>query len=280
MKCECACTGAGKYDSSARPYFDQNMNCVCTVCIYQCSVVYYIHGETRLDIQAKEEYLAVINKKPQSKIDSFFGFTDAIADLAKDRIKNTDSLSTANALGLTSEDLLQSIKLQENTDLRNSLQQKIGSIEVGSPIKFGNTTKSLAELRREARIKRFVSPHKKNSHLPIECEEISVVTPASPLGSNDNSRWYRNNLSANPIVDIDQDASTSPTATSFKVTNLKKAVMKRLLSVNSPPSKTKRLCFRKLNDNDPAANTVIDLAVEMESSIQETTVMVMNNCVD
>ena len=144
---------------------------------------------------------------------------------------------------------------------------------------MGDTMKSLAELRREARLKRFVSPHKTNLHLPIECGDISVVTPASHLGSNDNLRWFRNNLSDSPIVDVDLHASTSP-ATSNKVTNLKKAVMKRLLSVNSPPSKTKRRCLKKLNDNDPAANTVIDLAVEMESSIQETTVMIMNNCVD
>ena len=84
FKCEWACTEAHKQDSSTRPYFDQNMNCVCPVCICQCSVVYFRHEEKRLAIQAKEEYLTEIDKKPQSKIGSFIGLTAAIADLTMD----------------------------------------------------------------------------------------------------------------------------------------------------------------------------------------------------
>ena len=55
--------------------------------------------------------------------------------------------------------------------------------------------KSLAQMRREARIKRFVSPHKTNSHIPIVCDEVRVVTPIKNLGKSTSSRWYRNSLS-------------------------------------------------------------------------------------
>ena len=35
LKCKWACTKARKVDSSTRPYFDDNMNCICLVCVYQ-----------------------------------------------------------------------------------------------------------------------------------------------------------------------------------------------------------------------------------------------------
>ena len=89
---------------------------------------------------------------------------------------------------MTSEDLLQSIKFQEDTDLRNSLQLHVGLIDVKSPIKMGGSEKSLAELRREARIKRFVPPDKTNSHLPKDGAECSIVMTISTMGSSNNSR--------------------------------------------------------------------------------------------
>ena len=47
------------------------------------------------------------------KLDTFFGFTNAIADLTKNRIDNQKIASSSNILGLTSEDLLESINLHE-----------------------------------------------------------------------------------------------------------------------------------------------------------------------
>ena len=185
-------------------------------------------------------------------------------------------LAEKNVLGLTSEDLLQSIKLQEDTDLRNSLQLHVGPINVKSPIKIGDSEKSLAEMRREARIKRFVSPEKLNSHLSKNEDECSIVTPVSTISPNKNSRWYRNELS---IVPVNPPIAT-PDAKAQKSANLKKAVMKRLLQVSSPTTTNKRKCLNKLIANDFGANTVIDLAVEMGSSIEETKQMIMNNCID
>ena len=276
LKCEWACDEAINQSSDKRPYFDSDMNCVCPVCFCQCSVIYYRHEEKRLAVQAKEEYFLQIDKKPQAKLDSFFGFTNAIADLAQKRTANQDGAEARSVLGLTSEDLLQSIKLQEDTDLRNSLQLHVGMIDVQSPIKIGGSNKSLAELRREARIKRFVSPNKANSHLPKDDAECSIVTPISTMGLNNNSRWYRNDLSNLPI----NPPIASPNATQQKSANLKKAVMKRLLHVSSPTTNKKRKCLTKLIENDVGAATVVDLAVEMGSSIKETKQMIMNNCID
>ena len=56
--------------------------------------------------------------------------------------------------------------------------------------------------------------------------------------------------------------------------------MKRLLHVSSPTTANKRKCLKKLIANDFGANTVIDLAVDMGSSIEETKQMIMNNCID
>ena len=80
-------------------------------------------------IQAKEVILKAIDNKPQTKIDSFFSFTDATANMAKGRINKSKVLSASDVIGLTCEDLLQPIKLQEDSDLRNSLQMKVGLIE-------------------------------------------------------------------------------------------------------------------------------------------------------
>ena len=65
-----------------------------------------------------------------------------------------------------------------------------------------------------------------------------------------------------------------------KATNLKKAVMKQLLDIKSPSSTKKRQRFKKLSKNDAGALTVIDLAIEMDSSIEDTKVMIMNNCLE
>ena len=177
---------------------------------------------------------------------------------------------------MISEDLLQSIKLQEDTDLCNSLQLHVGTINSKSPIKIGDKEKSLAELCREARIKRFVSPEKINSHLPKNNNECSIVTPVTTMNATKNSRWYGNELS---IVPVNPSIVTTDT-TDGKSDNLKKAVMKRLLHVSSPTTANKRKCLQKLISNDFGANTVIDLAVEMGSSIEETKQMIMNNCID
>lgn len=108
-------------------------------------MVYYCHEEKKLTIQAKEYFIANIDTKPQQKIDGFFGFTNAIADLAKKRSKTSEGMSTSDILGLSSEDLLTSIRLQD-VDLRNTLPQSVCEISKYT-VKQNSVVKSLVEMR-------------------------------------------------------------------------------------------------------------------------------------
>ena len=100
-------------------------------------------------------------------------------------------MSTSTLLGLTSKDLLHSIELQADINLRNTLQKPTGLIK-GYELKGTNgRVKSLAEIRCEARVERFVNPHKRESHKTIDNNDVSVVTPNSKIDSNKNNRWYR-----------------------------------------------------------------------------------------
>ena len=91
LKYERACIKAKKSklskDTDISPYFDMNLDCTCLICACQCSVVYFRHEGERMAKHAKEELLERLNTKPQSKIDGFFGYTNAIADLANERLK-------------------------------------------------------------------------------------------------------------------------------------------------------------------------------------------------
>ena len=104
-------------------------------------------------------------------------------------------MSPSDVLGLTSEDLLYSIELQQDIDLRNTLQQSMGELTNHKIAIETGEIKSLAQMRREAQIKRFLLPHKTNSHIPIVRDEASFVTPVKLLGKSTKSRWYRNSLS-------------------------------------------------------------------------------------
>ena len=135
LKCEWACFE--NKDKTVRPYFDENQDCTCPICRCQCLVVYYCNKEKKLAAQAKFEILESLNTKPQTRIDGFYGFTNAIADLAKNRVKDDATVSSSTLLGLTSEDILHLIELQQDVNLRNTLQQSVGAIgEYG--LKDGN----------------------------------------------------------------------------------------------------------------------------------------------
>ena len=244
-------------------------------------MVYHRNEEKKLAAQAKFEILESLNTKPQSRIDGFYGFTNAIADLAKKRVKDDTAISSSTLLGLTSKDILHSIELQQDVDLRNTLQQSVGAI-CDYELKDGNgVTKSLAQLRTEARLKRFTSPHKALSHLPLNTDSVSVVTPSKCVGINSNSRWYRNKLSDTPIKDDTDDVITEASGISVEAKSMRKSVMKRLLDETiSPTSDKKRKCFRKMVQNDEHAKTIIDLSIEMSSSMEETKNMMLNNITD
>ena len=63
-----------------------------------------------------------------------------------------------------------------------------------------------------------------------------------------------------------------------KTVIMQKKVMKRLLSTDSPPSRKKRICFRKMVNDDKEARTIISLSVEMNASVDAAKDMVINNC--
>ena len=102
-------------------------------------------------------------------------------------------MSTSTLLGLTSKDLLQSIELQADVDLRNMLQKSTGSIK-GYELKGTNgRVMSLSEILREARVKIFVTPHKSGSRKGVadnDASVVSVVTSNPKIDSNKNNCWY------------------------------------------------------------------------------------------
>ena len=123
LKCEWACIEQSKSrkPGDRRAHFDDHSDCRCEICACQCSVVYFRSEEKRLAEQAKRDMSEALDTKPQSKINGFFGFTNAIADLANERLAIDPTLTSSDLLGLTSEDLLTSIELQQDVNLRNTL---------------------------------------------------------------------------------------------------------------------------------------------------------------
>lgn len=120
--------------------------------------------------------MASIDTKPHQKINRFYEFTNTIADVTKKILKTFEGMSTSDILGFTLEDLLMSIELQRDVDLRNALQQSVGEISRYT-VKDNGVLISLAQVRRERQMKQFVSPHNPNTHVPIVNESASIVTP-------------------------------------------------------------------------------------------------------
>ena len=60
---------------------------------------------------------------------------------------------------------------------------------------------------------------------------------------------------------------------------IKKRVMRRLVDCKiSPANDAKKKLFRKLVANDVESLAIIECAVDMESSVEETKEMLLNNC--
>ena len=67
-------------------------------------------------------------------------------------------------------------------------------------LEMGGNIKSLSELRREARLKRFVNTNIVDSHTAINFDAINIDTPIKLSIGNDNNRWYCNKLLNVPAV--------------------------------------------------------------------------------
>ena len=184
--------------------------------------------------------LADLDTKKQSKVDSFFSFSKTIEELARNRIKENESISSASLLGLTSEDLLQSLELQSDMDLHNELQKTVGSIAEFKLKTRDGMEKSLNDLRRARHDEGGRKAAKLKSHLPHNASPSNVVTPmATPILPN-NRRWYNNKLSAIPVDMVSEITSeTVQKSGNDASSEMHKEVMKRLLSIDSPPSSKK-----------------------------------------
>ena len=118
------------------------------------------------------------------ELDLFLDFTPAIVDMTKQHVAKANNSTIENYMALTSEDILKSVELQENTSIQNDLQAKVGTLSVfleSMPSDGG--TKSLTQLMKEAQHKRTVSPHKLKSHLDSEVTDVIIVTPSKSLGN-------------------------------------------------------------------------------------------------
>ena len=98
--------------------------------------------------------------------------------------------------------------------------------------------------------------------------------------SNNNTCWYRIDLSHAPIDLSEEIASAAAVVTGGndkQNEQMHKAVMKRLLGDKSPTSSTKRKCILRMCDGDNATHTTINLLVEMGATVDEAKDMIINN---
>ena len=141
------------------------------------------------------------NKLVQPKLNSFFGFTKALANMTSSRLVDVDTAD--DAMAMTAIDLSNSTALTENIELRNALQLNIGELDTKS------NGLSVAQLREQKRKRRKVDGNVAMAALPLENlprfdyephrikNNSTVITPIAPIGENTNSRWYRNRLADN-----------------------------------------------------------------------------------
>ena len=131
--------------------------------------------------------------------------------------------------------------------------------------------------------KRRVSPDKTFAHLTVRYSNI--VSPSMMMVAIRNKRQYNNNVvhtisgkvtlctSINSKIDVKTKSSSKQSS------NLKKKAMQCLVGVASPPNEKKKKCFIKLVQNDDCAVTILDMAIEIGSSVENTKDMLMNNCI-
>ena len=117
-------------------------------------------------------------QKSQTKIDVFAVFTKHVVNLIQDQYTKNENGGIENAIPPGAEDLIQSVDLQDNMQMQNQLQLKIGLLQdLSQTIRDG---KSIAQMRSEHRNKRVKSIHKINSHLPLF--DLNFVSPSPYLG--------------------------------------------------------------------------------------------------
>ena len=81
-----------------------------------------------IGFKTRQELKDALDTKPQTTIFRFSGFTNAIDSMVNDHIDKSKNITVGNAIGLAYEDLLQSIKIQEDVHLSNSLHLKVEAV--------------------------------------------------------------------------------------------------------------------------------------------------------
>ena len=115
-------------------------------------------------------------------------------------------------------------------------------------------------------------------------EEYFRTLITQPPQSHYNQYEYDNTVPTTVLDrvfcdDDDVDASTeSDIERSNAVDALRKRVIKRLIDVTSPSTIPKQNMFRKLARDQDDTRVIVEMAVEMEASVEDTTKMLMNNC--
>ena len=184
--------------------------------------------------------------------------------MTRDKLQDVEN--TDKAIALTAIDLSNSSSLSQNVKLRSILQENIGTLKTSS-----NGT-SVAQLRKSKRIQRKKHVNEVTSTLPLKngdyFTEISNLKHKSsaivlPIGTNDNSCWYRNCLYENSEEareNLVLTISSSSTANQDSVISgkaqktsaidaLRKKVIKYPIDISSPMSRHKQNLFHQLVKN-------------------------------
>ena len=224
----------------------------------------------------------------QTKLHTFTGFTKSLSKLTEDKIY--DGHDAEEAMALTAIDISKSVTLSENTNLRNVLQKDVGPLS-----DCASDGRSVAQIRRAKRQRRLENQAKLTAAQPLDhtnfmrqLKSTHDLEPIinSPIGKNDNLRWNNNRLyeateakNDNAIVSTSSVLTIEGVAQEQPAESLRKKVIQQLINVQSPKNECKKRLFQMLVKNEDNIKMIIDMAIEMGSSVEDTVTMLMNNCV-
>jgi len=286
FKCESACTNAIEQNSDIRPYFDANFECKCKICICECEVVYFRHEAKKLARQRQIDDEKNNEALVQPKLENFIGFTKSLANLTKEKLYEVGD--PEEAMALTAIDLSRSTTLSENTTLRNELQKDIGPLQTSADGRSAAQIRAAKRQRRKANIDKITAAQPlDNRHYfrTIKSSDSIKKEIESPIGKNNNSRWNRNRLYEVKSEDPDNAVVSASSVLTIEANkenqaeSLRKKVIKRLIDVNSPKNENKKLLFKMLVKNEENTKMVIEMAIDMGSSVEDTKIMLFNNCI-
>ena len=160
----------------------------------------------------------------------------------------------------------------------------------------------LRSSERKGEKKRKINEAKESAALPIDnvssfdgnihAAKLSSAV-VTPMGTSNDSRWFRNDLLKKEMIVYDNNTSTISSNSSdninsvvsfdddksIAIKNLRKKVIMQLIDVTQQPSPEKSKLFSNLVKKTDGTNLILEMAHEMGSSVTDTKTMLMNNCV-